>query len=172
MISSVHVLGDHSAPLKNPEYNAAQLPLTYNWWSWYTRLAFPEIRKEAITSRPLLLSAIGRSTKHAGQTHLYLTPMHAAQKKVGRGIKNIRNGLQTIRQTAERLLGANAHFTDRGHPRKAYILGVVILAQYLTLHKISSITTGSCDTQNRRVALQTCRYGLNGLFFDASGVTG
>ncbi|MHB1644058.1 MAG: hypothetical protein ACYCS8_15670, partial [Acidithiobacillus sp.] len=28
MISSVHVLGDHSAPLKNPEYNAAQLPLT------------------------------------------------------------------------------------------------------------------------------------------------
>ena len=42
----------------------------------------------------------------------------------------------------------------------------------LTLHKISSITTGSCDTQNRRVALQTCRYGLNSLFFDASGVTG
>ncbi|MDA8119020.1 MAG: NAD(P)H-dependent oxidoreductase, partial [Gammaproteobacteria bacterium] len=39
----------------------------------------------------------------------------------------------------------------------------------LTLHKISSITTGSCDTQNRRVALQTCRYGLNSLFFDASG---
>jgi len=28
MISSVHVLGDHSAHLKNPEYNAAQLPLT------------------------------------------------------------------------------------------------------------------------------------------------
>lgn len=42
----------------------------------------------------------------------------------------------------------------------------------LTLQKISSITTGSCDTQNRRVALQTCRYGLNGLFFDASEVTG
>ncbi|MBU2774303.1 hypothetical protein HMI48_10555 [Acidithiobacillus ferrooxidans] len=28
MISSVHILGDHSAPLKNPGYNAAQLPLT------------------------------------------------------------------------------------------------------------------------------------------------
>lgn len=28
MISSVHILGDHSAHLKNPEYNAAQLPLT------------------------------------------------------------------------------------------------------------------------------------------------
>ena len=48
----------------------------------------------------------------------------------------------------------------------------VFLNPCLTLHKISSITTGSCDTQNRRVALQTCRYGLNSLFFDASGVTG
>jgi hypothetical protein len=28
MISSVHILEDHSAPLKNPGYNAAQLPLT------------------------------------------------------------------------------------------------------------------------------------------------
>ncbi len=28
MISSVHILGDHSAHLKNPGYNAAQLPLT------------------------------------------------------------------------------------------------------------------------------------------------
>ncbi|MCR1351571.1 hypothetical protein NRY66_05845 [Acidithiobacillus ferrooxidans] len=79
--------------------------LIYNWWSWYTRLAFPESRREAITSRPLLLSAIGRSTKHAGQAQLYLTPMHAAQKKVERGIENIRRGLRAVRQTAERLLG-------------------------------------------------------------------
>ncbi|MHB1582024.1 MAG: hypothetical protein ACYCQM_10260, partial [Acidithiobacillus sp.] len=56
-------------------------------------------------ARPLLLSAIGRSTKHAGQTQLYLTPMHAAQKKVERGIENIRRGLRAVRQTAERLLG-------------------------------------------------------------------
>uniref|UniRef100_E6Q9T9 Uncharacterized protein n=1 Tax=mine drainage metagenome TaxID=410659 RepID=E6Q9T9_9ZZZZ len=31
MISSVRALGDHSAHLKNPEYNAAQLPLTDVW---------------------------------------------------------------------------------------------------------------------------------------------
>ncbi|WP_226857383.1 hypothetical protein [Acidithiobacillus concretivorus] len=77
----------------------------YNWWSWYTRLAFPDIRKEAITSRPLLLSAIGRSTKHAGQTQIYLTPMHAAHNKVERGIENIRKGLRMVRQTAEQYLG-------------------------------------------------------------------
>jgi len=85
--------------------SARAVGLIYNWWSWYTRLAFPEIRKEAITSRPLLLSAIGRSTKHAGQTQIYLTPMHAAQKKVERGIENIRKGLRIVRQTAEQYLG-------------------------------------------------------------------
>ena len=85
--------------------SARAVGLIYNWWSWYTRLAFPESRREAITSRPLLLSAIGRSMKHAGQTQLYLTPMHAAQKKVERGIENIRRGLRAVRQTAERLLG-------------------------------------------------------------------
>ncbi|WP_226842580.1 hypothetical protein [Acidithiobacillus thiooxidans] len=87
--------------------SARAVGLIYNWLSWYTRLAFPEMRKEAITSRPLLLSAIDQSTKHAGQTHLYLIPMHAAQKKIERGIENICNGLKTIQQTAERLLGAN-----------------------------------------------------------------
>ncbi len=37
----------------------------------------PQGRLEAITSRPFLLSAIGRLTSHAGQTHLSITPMHA-----------------------------------------------------------------------------------------------
>lgn len=82
---------------------ARAVGLVYNWWSWYARLAFPESRREAITSRPLLLSAIGRSTKHAGQTHLYLTPLHAAQEKVEQGIANIRKGIEIVRTTAERL---------------------------------------------------------------------
>ena len=34
-------------------------------------------RREALTSRPLLLAAVGRTVSHAGQTLLYLTPMHA-----------------------------------------------------------------------------------------------
>jgi len=40
--------------------------LIYNWWSWYVRLANPKNRMEAITSRPKLLSAVGRLTNHAG----------------------------------------------------------------------------------------------------------
>jgi hypothetical protein len=34
---------------------------------------------EAITSRALLLAAVGRATKHAGKTTLYLTPIHTAK---------------------------------------------------------------------------------------------
>lgn len=51
--------------------------LAYNWWSLFVRLAHPPARLEAITSRSFLLSAIGRMTSHAGQTHLSITPLHA-----------------------------------------------------------------------------------------------
>ena len=50
--------------------------LVYNWWSWYCRAAHLEGRMEAITSRPLLLAAVGKAASHANQTTLYLTPHH------------------------------------------------------------------------------------------------
>lgn len=44
--------------------------LVYNWWSWYCRTANPSARMEAITSRPLLLAAVGRATQSGGQMTL------------------------------------------------------------------------------------------------------
>ena len=41
------------------------------------RLANPKARREAITSRPWLMSSIGRKTEHAGQTTITLTGLHA-----------------------------------------------------------------------------------------------
>jgi hypothetical protein len=35
---------------------AGTVVLVYNWWSLFTRLADPEHHREALTSRPLLLS--------------------------------------------------------------------------------------------------------------------
>ena len=46
---------------------AGMVALIYNWWSLFVRLADPEHHREAITSRPLLLSAIARKTQHAGR---------------------------------------------------------------------------------------------------------
>jgi ATP/maltotriose-dependent transcriptional regulator MalT len=53
--------------------------LVYNWWSWYCRAAHPGGRLEAITSRPLLLAAVGKAASHANQTLLYLRPCTAGQ---------------------------------------------------------------------------------------------
>ncbi len=63
--------------LKRCRFTAMTVALAYNWWSLFVRLAHPQARLEAITSRPFLLSAIGRMTSHAGKTHLSITPMHA-----------------------------------------------------------------------------------------------
>jgi hypothetical protein len=61
--------------------SARAVALVYNWWSWYCRAAKPGARMEAITSRALLLAAVGRATRHAGKTTLYLTPMPDADAR-------------------------------------------------------------------------------------------
>lgn len=59
------------------QLSARAVALIYNWWSLFVRLANPETRREAITSRPWLMSSVGRKTEHAGQTTITLTGLHA-----------------------------------------------------------------------------------------------
>ena len=56
--------------LKRCRLLARSVALIYNWWSLFVRLADPEHHREAITSRPLLLTALARRTYHAGQVQL------------------------------------------------------------------------------------------------------
>ena len=83
--------------------SARAVALVYNWWSWYVRLAHPKTRLEAITSRPKLLSAVGRMTSHAGQTKILLTITHEAAAQIKRLIVNVRAGLSHVRETAPQL---------------------------------------------------------------------
>ena len=62
---------------------------------------------EAITSRPLLLAAVGKAASHAGQTTLHLTPMHAKTGILKSLIANIRAALQHVRTTAEQFTTAD-----------------------------------------------------------------
>ena len=87
--------------------SARAVALVYNWWSWYCRAAQPGARMEAITSRALLLAGVGRAVKHAGQTTLYLTPMHAATDKLMALLANIRAALSHVRAVAEQLPSTN-----------------------------------------------------------------
>lgn len=77
--------------------------LVYNWWSLFTRLSAPNKRAEAITSRPLLLHAIGRKTSHSNQSTLTLTSLHAEAHKIQAAVKAVTGFLSHIRSIAEQL---------------------------------------------------------------------
>jgi hypothetical protein len=82
---------------------ARHIALIYNWWSLFARLADPSVRREAITSRPLLLHAVARQTTHAGQTVVTVTPLHADEPKIRRMLTELSQFLETLRRTAEQL---------------------------------------------------------------------
>jgi hypothetical protein len=77
--------------------------LVYNWWSLFTRLSNPNKRAEAITTRPLLLHAIGRKTSHSNQSTLTLTSLHAEATKIQVAVKAVAGFLSHIRSITEQL---------------------------------------------------------------------
>lgn len=91
--------------LKRCRLSAMAVALIYNWWSLFVRLGSPDARREAITSRPLLLSAVARRTSHAGQQQLTITPQHNDANKAKALFANIHALLQAIKQHAEQLPG-------------------------------------------------------------------
>ena len=86
------------------QLTARAVALVYNWWSLFVRLASPEARREAITSRPWLMSAVGRRTEHAGQTTITLTGLHAHFEKARAMLMRVSALLQGwVTQAAEQL---------------------------------------------------------------------
>ncbi len=53
--------------IKSCQFMARMIALIYNWWNLFVRLALPDKHHEAITSRPLLLSSVGRLIEHSRQ---------------------------------------------------------------------------------------------------------
>lgn len=104
--------------------SARAVALIYNWWSWYVRLAHSKGRLEAITSRPLLLAAVGRMTEHGGQRRVLLSITHAAATHVKALVANVRAGLQHIRATAPQL-----HSVQRWTALVDYIVEKIIAAK-------------------------------------------
>ena len=89
--------------LKRCQTMARVIALIYNWWSLFTRLAIPEKHAEAITSRPLLLNAVGKQTTHSGQTTVTLTSLHAKAPQMQTALRNISAFLASVRHAAEQL---------------------------------------------------------------------
>lgn len=85
---------------------ARNVALIYNWWSLFVRCADPLRAREAVTSRPLLLYAVGRQVTHAGQTTVILTSTHAEAAKAQELLTNLSQFLNGLKNTAEQLTSA------------------------------------------------------------------
>jgi hypothetical protein len=82
---------------------ARMVALVYNWWNLFVRCAEPERAREAITSRPMLLHAVGRLVKSGGQTTLRLTSQHAQASHIQNMLSKLSLFLSGLITTAEQL---------------------------------------------------------------------
>lgn len=113
--------------------SAQAVALVYNWWSWYVRLANPKARMEAITSRPLLLAAVGKLTEHAGQKRILLSITHAAADQVKSLVSNVRAGLKHILASAAQLTAS-----QRWRVLVRYIVDKILAAKSKTSVNIAA----------------------------------
>jgi hypothetical protein len=89
--------------LKRCRIIARLIALIYNWWNIFARLARPDQHMEAITSRPLLLNAVGRLVKTGRQKILHLTSAHAQSDQLRLALNRIGQFLNDLSRTAEQL---------------------------------------------------------------------
>jgi hypothetical protein len=82
---------------------ARLIALVYNWWNIFTRLAQPDRHLEAVTSRPLLLHAVGRLVTTARRKIVRLTSTHALADKVQAVLSRIGQFFNHLKAIAEQL---------------------------------------------------------------------
>lgn len=85
--------------LKSCRFISRIIALVYNWWTLFVRLSNPNNHLEAITSKPLLLSSIGKLTQSGRQKRMVITSTHAKSgklKKICAEITRFFNKLKTI----------------------------------------------------------------------------
>jgi hypothetical protein len=82
---------------------ARLIALVYNRWNIFTRLAQPDRHLEAVTSRPLLLHAVGRLVATARRKIVRLTSTHAMAARIQMVLSRIGEFFNRLRTTAEQL---------------------------------------------------------------------
>ncbi len=89
--------------IKSCQFMARMIALVYNWWNLFVRLAIPEKHHEAITSRPLLLSSIGRLTEHGRQKKMIITSTHGDITKLERAYTRLVSFFDELKAAAPQL---------------------------------------------------------------------
>ncbi len=89
--------------LQTSQIMARTVALIYNWWNLFVRLAIPNKHHEAISSRPLLLSSVGRLTESGRQRRMVITSTHAQGKVIQRAYARIQEFFAWLKATAPQL---------------------------------------------------------------------
>lgn len=88
---------------KSCQLIARIIALVYNWWSLFVRLANPDKHYEAITSRPLLLSSVGRLTQTSRQKRMVITSSHGRTTQVQAIYRRLAAFFDTLKTAAPQL---------------------------------------------------------------------
>ena len=89
--------------IKSCQFMARMIALVCNWWNLFVRLAIPHKHHEAITSRPLLLSSIGRLTEHSNQKKMIITSTHGDITTLKAAYTRIIDFFNELKKTAPQL---------------------------------------------------------------------
>jgi len=109
--------------LKRCRLMAGCVALVFNWWNLFVRLADPRHHREAITSRPLLLQAIGRQTSHAGRTTVTVTSSHGDHERARAALTHIAGFFARLRKTAEQLTALERWYRILSEALKKFLRG-------------------------------------------------
>ena len=89
--------------LQTSQIMARLVALIYNGWNLFVRLAIPHKHHEAITSRPLLLSSVGRLTESARQRRMVITSTHGETTTIQRAYQRVHAFFSWLKATAPQL---------------------------------------------------------------------
>ena len=89
--------------LQTSQIMARTVALIYNWWNLFVRLAIPSKHHEAITSRPLLLSSVGRLTESGRQRRIVITSTHGDTATIQRAYTRVNTFFSWLKATATQL---------------------------------------------------------------------
>jgi hypothetical protein len=96
-------LGYTTHDLKRSAMMARMIALIYNWWTLFARLINPNKHMEALTSRPLLLHAVGKQTFHANQKMLIISSTHGEAEQIHHRLAKLSHFFKNLQSNAEQL---------------------------------------------------------------------
>jgi hypothetical protein len=107
--------------LKPCRFIARIIALIYNWWNIFARLANPDKHMEAMTSRPLLLSSVGRLTEHGRQKTMTITSTHAQADFIQATFRRIQRFFDHLKSIAPQLTDADRWCRILSEAMKKYL---------------------------------------------------